>query len=135
MKRAMVVVTLIHFAMALLLMGTAIVIVMQIRTPEVAKEQDAIKGLIVGASFLAVPAASLLIATWGLRELRRWGWWTALLTDTAVLATLIYSVFSENTVDREEVGFAILFALMCVVLLLPVVRNSCVGEGTQVAHS
>jgi hypothetical protein len=135
MKRAVVVIAIVHFAMALLLAGTAVVVVIQIWAPEVAKERDAIKGLIVGASFLAVPAALLLIATRGLRKLRRWGWWTALLTDTAVLATLAYSVFSENTVDREELAFAILFAVMCVVLLLPVVRNSCVGEGAHIAHS
>ena len=135
MKRAVVVVTIIHFGMALLLAGTAVIVLMQTRKPEIAGEPDAVTGLILGASVLAVPAISLLGAAWGLRKRRTWGWWIALLTDVAVLATLVYNGYSENSVDREEVVFAILFALLCIALLLPVVRKSCTGERAPVVSS
>jgi hypothetical protein len=135
MKSAIAVITIVHFLLALLLAGTAVIVVMQIRNPEVAKESDAVKGLIVGASVLAVPAIALLVAALGLRKRRRWGWWAALLTDGAVLATLTYSTFSENSIDWEEVAFAILFAVVCIILLLPVVRKSYMGEPAPAVSS
>lgn len=135
MRRAIVVVTIIHFLLALLLAGTAVIVVWQIRTPEIAKEPDAVRGLIIGATVVAGPAVLLMIGTCGLWKRRRWGWWTALLTDIAVLATLVYSAISENSIDQEEVACAIVFAVVCVVLLLPVVRKSCVGEGAQAVSS
>jgi len=121
--------------LGLLLAGTSVTVVMQVRKPEIAKEPGAVQGLIIGASFLAVPAILLLIGSWGLRKRRRWGWWIALLTDVAVFATLVYSAFSENSIDREEVVFAILFALVCVALLLPVVRKSCEVQGAGATSS
>ena len=133
MKRAIVVVTIIQFLVGLLLVGTAGFVLMQIRTPEIAKDPDAIRGLMIGASVLVVPAIALLVAAWGLRRRRRWGWWMALLTDVAVLATLVYSWFSENSIDREEVAIAVLFAALCIALLLPAVRKSCLGDGVRSA--
>ena len=104
------------------------------RSPEILSEPDAadaIYGLKIGAAVLGVPALILLVAAIGLWRSKRWGWWLTLATDVAILATLVYSMLDENTVEWDEAALTVCFVFFPVLLLLPKVRKFYWGNSTQ----
>jgi uncharacterized membrane protein (DUF2068 family) len=83
---------------------------------------DAIRGLLIGAAVLGVPAVITLIAAWGLWGRRFWGWVLSLATDVGVLAVLIYNLVTASNHDGDEIKLAVAFVVPLVLLLLPQVR-------------
>jgi hypothetical protein len=84
---------------------------------------DAAHGLRLGAAVIAVPAAFAIASCYGLWKRKLWGWWVGLLSNTALLGTLIYSMTDENTIDWDMVGVTTVAAVLPLLLLVPVVRK------------
>jgi hypothetical protein len=85
--------------------------------------KDAAHGLRVGAAVIASPALFATASSYGLWKGKLWGWWVALLSNTAILGILTYSMMDENTIDWEMAGVTAVSAVLPVLLLLPVVRK------------
>jgi hypothetical protein len=84
---------------------------------------DAAHGLRIGAVVIAVPAVFAIASSYGLWKGKLWGWWVGLLSNTAMLGTLIYSMMDENTIDWEMVGVTTVSAVLPLLLLVPFVRT------------
>jgi uncharacterized membrane protein (DUF2068 family) len=119
-------VSILQSLLALLLTGTTIYLVWLAHSPQIraqADAADAAHGIMIGAVVIAGPALVLSVASWGLWTSKRWGWWTGILANLAVCGTLIYSTVDDNSIDWEEVGIAVCFAVLVILLLLPKVRK------------
>jgi uncharacterized membrane protein (DUF2068 family) len=128
MKRSALVVTVLvsQFLLALLVLGTAAYVLWLTRSPDILNEPDAadaVRGLEIGAAVLGVPGLVLLVASVGLWLGRRWAWWLALATEAVMLATLLYSMLDENTVEWDEATLTLCFLIFPILLLLPRVRK------------
>jgi uncharacterized membrane protein (DUF2068 family) len=128
MKRPhlVVAVNIIHLLLTLLLSGTSVYVLSLTRSHETLQETDAaetIHGLVIGAAVLGVPALLLIGALWGLWRNKRWGWWLALVTDVAIVATLVYSMIGQNSWDLTEPVWTLCFVVCAILLLLPMVRR------------
>ena len=84
---------------------------------------DAAHGLRIAAVVIAVPAVFAVASTYGLWRGKLWGWWVGLLSNAAMLGTLIYSMMDENTIDWDMVGVATVSAVLPLLLLVPLVRK------------
>jgi Predicted membrane protein (DUF2127) len=84
---------------------------------------DAAHGLRVGAVVLAVPAIFAIASSYGLWKEKLWGWWVGLLSNTAMLGTLIYSMTDENSIDWDMAGVMTFSAVLPLLLLVPAVRK------------
>jgi len=135
MKRPVIIATVLHLLLALLLVGMAVYVLLQIRNPEIAKEPEAVHGVMIGAGVVGGPAIPLLIGAWGLWTRKRWGWWTSLLTDVLLVATLAYSMVDDNSIDMEQVVPTVCIAALVVILLLPWVRRHYARGQVQEAVS
>ena len=116
----------IHLLLALFLAGTSVYVLLLTRSPETLKEPDAadtIRGLVIGAAALGVPALCLVAALWGLWRNQRWGWWLALVTDVAIVVILVYSITGENSSDLTEAVWTLCFMVCAILLLVPKVRG------------
>ena len=128
MKRPapVVVVNVVQTLLGLLLAGITVYLIVLTRSKETLAEQDAadaVRGLLIGALVLGIPAVITLIAAVGLWKGRFWGWVLSLATDVGVVAVLVYSLMDENEIDAEMLVMTAGFVVPLVLLLLPVVRK------------
>ena len=115
-----------QFLLGLLLVGLTVYVLALTRSPETLAEPDAaetIHGLLIGAVVLGVPAVVTLVASWGLRRRRFWGWVLSLATDVGMLGVLLYNMIDERDLDGSESALAGAFVVPLVLLLLPGVRK------------
>jgi len=128
MKRPapVVVVNVVQTLLGLLLAGITVYLIVLTRSKETLAEQDAadaVRGLLIGALVLGIPAVITLIAAVGLWKGRFWGWVLSLATDVGMVAVLLYSLMDENEMDAEMLVMTAGFVVPLVLLLLPVVRK------------
>jgi len=128
MKRPapVVVVNVVQTLLGLLLAGITVYLIVLTRSKETLAEQDAadaVRGLLIGALVLGIPAVITLIAAVGLWKGRFWGWVLSLATDVGMVAVLLYSLMDENEMDAEMLIMTAGFVVPLVLLLLPVVRK------------
>ncbi len=115
-----------QFLLGLVLAGLTIYLLVLTRSPETLAEPDAadsIRGLLIGAAVLGVPAVITLISVFGLWKRQFWGWVLAFATNVGVLAVMIYSMVSDGDRDRDEMAITVGIAVVLVLLLLPKVRE------------
>ena len=128
MKRPhlVIAVNIIQLLLTLLVAATSVYVLSLTRSHETLQEPDAadtIRGLIIGAAVLGVPALFLITALWGLWRNKLWGWWLALVTDLVIVATLAYSMKGQNSSDLTEPAWTLCFVVCAILLLLPKVRQ------------
>lgn len=128
MKRPapVVVVNVVQTLLGLLLAGITVYLIVLTRSRETLAEQDAadaVRGLLIGALVLGIPAVITLIAAVGLWKGCFWGWVLSLATDVGMVAVLLYSLMDENEMDAEMLVMTAGFVVPLVLLLLPVVRK------------
>ena len=82
-------------------------------------------GLKIGAIALGVPALLAILSWYGLWKRMLWGWWLALLTDTALMALFLYSMIDDGlgNMDWAMAGVTVTSAMVPVFLLIPAVRR------------
>src|SRR5262252_2803494 len=124
MKRPapVVVVNVVQTLLGLLLAGITVYLIVLTRSRETLAEQDAadaVRGLLIGALVLGIPAVITLIAAVGLWKGRFWGWVLSLATDVGMVAVLLYSLMDENEMDAEMLIMTAGFVVPLVLLLLP----------------
>ena len=128
MKRP-VLITVVNFVQTLLglgLAGVAVYLLALTRSKQTLAEEDAaevVRGLLIGALVLGIPAVITLIAAVGLWKARFWGWVLSLATDVGLLSVLVYSMADENSVESDEMALAAAVVVPLVLLLLPVARK------------
>ena len=111
---------------AVTLVGLVIYLLILARSPSILNGpdgKDAAHGIRVGAAVIAIPAIFAIVSTFGLWKNKLWGWWVAILSNTLMLGTLIYSMLDENTIDWDMFGLTVISAGLPILLLLPVVRR------------
>ena len=135
MKRAVITVTVLHLVWVLVLIGTAILVLLQTRKPEIGNEPDAARGLLIGAAVVAIPAIPQLLGVWGLWKRKPLGWWLALVMDILLVMTLAYSMVDDNEIDMEQFGPTICVAALAIVLLLPWVRKQYLRRAAEPASA
>ncbi|HKW61883.1 MAG TPA: hypothetical protein VJN89_05000 [Candidatus Acidoferrum sp.] len=88
-------------------------------------DQEAASGLKIAAIVLSVPALLAALSWYGLWKKTLWGWWLALLTDTALMAMFIYSMIDDGlgSIDWEMAGLTVISAIVPVFLLIPAVTR------------
>ena len=121
------VVNIVQTLLGLLLAGITVYLIVLARSKETLAEQDAadtVRGLLIGALVIGIPAVITLIAAAGLWTGRFWGWVLSLATDVGVLAVLVYSMVGDNDMEGDEIALAASFLVPVVLLLLPAVRKS-----------
>jgi len=135
MKRSplITIVNVLQSFLGLVLAGLTVYLLALTRSRETLAEPDAsetVRGLLIGAVVLGVPALITLVAAWGLWKRRFWGWALSLATDVGVLAVFVYNVVGENDRDGDEIALAAGFVVPAVLLLLPAVRKFFWNAGT-----
>ena len=117
-------VTLIQFLLGLTLVGTCVYLLLLARG-EQSSGSVGIPGLVLVAALFAPVALLVLLGAYGLARSRRWGWWVALLTDSALTFLWGYSLIDDGwrNPDWTLVGYAAASLLPVVLLLLPPVRR------------
>jgi len=128
MKRSalITVVTVLQTLLGLSLAGLTVYLVALSRSRETLAEPDAadtVRGLLIGALVLGVPAVITLIGAVGLWKNHFWGWVLTLATDVGMLAVFAYGSFGENDREVDEIAMAAGFGVLLVLLLLPSVRQ------------
>jgi len=128
MKRPLLItiVTLLQLLLGLLLAGLTIYVLALTRSPEIMAEPDAadaVRGLLVGATVLGVPAVITLAAWWGLWKGRFWGWVLSLGTDVGMLGVGVYSIVHDNNANFEMLTLTVGFLLSLALLLVPEVKR------------
>ncbi len=128
MKRSFLatLVTVWQWLLGLLLAGLTVYLLLLTRSRgirEGADAADAIRGLLIGAAALAVPAVITLTAAFGLWKGRFWGWALSLGTDVGMTGLLIYSMFDDGELDAALVVLTAAFVVPVVLLMLPVARR------------
>jgi len=128
MKRPVLVtvVAVLQSLLALAQAGTVIYLVWLSHSPQILSQADAADsahGLMIGAAGNCGPAVALTIASWGLWTSKRWGGWASVVINLAVFGVLIYATLDDNSIDWEQVGIAVCFGAMVILLLLPKVRK------------
>lgn len=121
----------------LVLLALPIYLLALTRTAETLNGPDPaenISGLETGAAVLGAPAL-VAVAPWiGLWKGKRWGWWLTILTDTAFVGVLVYSMIDDGwrNVDWAVVALTGIAVVPVVYLLLPPVRGFYWrGKGAQ----
>jgi uncharacterized membrane protein (DUF2068 family) len=120
------VVNVVQTLLGLLLAGITVYLIVLTKSKEILAEQEAadtVRGLLIGALVLGIPAVITLIAAVGLWKGRFWGWVLSLATDVGMLAVLMYSMMDDNEIDTEMLVLTLGFVVPVVLLLLPAVRN------------
>jgi succinate dehydrogenase/fumarate reductase cytochrome b subunit len=140
MKRSplITIVNVLQSFLGLVLVGLTVYLLALTRSRETLSEPDAsetVRGLLIGAIVLGVPALITLVAAWGLWKRRFWGWALSLATDVGMLAVLVYSMVGENDRDGDEIALAAGFVAPAVLLLLPAVRKFFWNAGTNTNQS
>jgi uncharacterized membrane protein (DUF2068 family) len=117
-----------QFLCGALFLGTCIVLLILIWRPEMQGENAAseIHGLKLALGILVPLAVVVFVGAWALLKNRLWGWWTALLTDAALLAIFVYSIFDDglDNIDWDMLSFTAVAFVLVVWLLIPPVRRS-----------
>jgi len=120
------VVNVVQTLLGLLLAGITVYLIVLTESKEILAEQEAadtVRGLLIGALVLGIPAVITLIAAVGLWKGRFWGWVLSLATDVGVVAVLVYSMIDDNGIDTEMLVMTAGFVVPVVLLLLPAVRR------------
>ena len=117
-------VTVVQFLLGLTLVGTCIYLLLLSRGAQ-SSGSVGIPGLLLVAVLFAPVALLVLLGAYGLARSRRWGWWVALLTDSAVTFLWVYSMVDDGwrNLDMTLVAYAAGSLLPVVLLLLPSVRR------------
>jgi len=128
MKRPALVtfVNVVQTLLGLMLAGITIYLIVLTKSKETLAEPDAadaVRGLLIGALVIGIPAVITLIAVVGLWKGRLWGWVLSLATDVGMVAVLVYSMIDDNEIDAEMLVLTLGFVVPLVLLLLPVVRK------------
>lgn len=117
-----------QFLLGFLWLGLTIYLLLISRSVAIKQGPDSaavILGLKIASAVVAPGAVFGLMAAYGLRKDKLWGWWLSLLINAAFAAVLIYSMIDDgwNGLDPEEVAFTLLSLLPVILLFLPVVRK------------
>jgi len=110
----------------LVLVALSLYLLVLARSPAIINDPDGpavAHGLRVGAVAIAVPAVFAIASSYGLWKEKLWGWWVGLVSNTAMLGILIYSMTDENTIDWDMVGVTTASAVLPILLLVPFVRK------------
>lgn len=127
MKRSplITVVIVLQTLLGLSLAGLTVYLVLLARSRETLAEPDAadtVRGLLIGALVLGIPAVITLIGAVGLWKGRFWGWALTLATDVGMLAVFVYSIVGENDYEAGEIAIGAGLVGLVGLLLLPKVR-------------
>jgi len=128
MKRPLLVtiVMVLQFLLGVMLAGLTIYLLALTRSNETLSSPDAsdeVRGLMIGAVVLGIPAVVTLVGVLGLWKERFWGWVLALATDIGVIAVFVYNMVDERKLDNDEFGVTAGFVVTAILLLLPKVRK------------
>jgi uncharacterized membrane protein (DUF2068 family) len=98
------------------------------RTTEIRNSADAAEesyGLLMAAKLMVIPAAFALIAWFGLKKGKLWGWWLAVVTNLANLAIFVYSMIDDGweNLDWSLVAFTAAFAALTALMFVTPVRK------------
>jgi uncharacterized membrane protein (DUF2068 family) len=111
-----------------LFLGTCVVLLILMRRPEIRQGENAeaaIQGLKLAVEILAPLTVVVFVGAWSLWKGKLWGWWLALLTDAALLAIFVYSMFDDglDNIDWDMLALtAAAFVLVVWLLIRPVRR-------------
>jgi uncharacterized membrane protein (DUF2068 family) len=119
-----IVVTLAQSLLGLALVGTCVYLLLLSRGPE-SSGSIGIPALLLVAALFAPVALLVLLGAYGLARSRRWGWWVALVTDSALTFLWGYSIIDDGWRDPDWtlVAFAAGSLLPAVLLLVPAIRR------------
>jgi uncharacterized membrane protein (DUF2068 family) len=128
MKRpTLVTVTIVvQLLLGLVLAGISIYLFVLTRSAETLSEPDAadtVRGLLIGAGVLGVPAVITLVSVIGLWKRRFWGWVLAFATNVGMLAVMVYSMVGDGDRDTDEIAITAGITIVLALLLLPAVRK------------
>ena len=136
MKRSplITIVNVLQSFLGLVLAGLTVYLLALTRSPETLVDPDSagtVRGLLIGAVVLGIPALVTLIGVLGLWKLRFWGWVLSLATDVGTLAVLVYSMIDEGIRDGNEIALGAGFIVSAALLLQPAVRKLFWNAGTN----
>src|SRR5947207_12828207 len=128
MKRSplITIVSALQCLLGLSLAGITVYLLALTRSQETLADPEAagtIRGLLIGALVIGIPALITLVGAWGLWTRRLWGWVLSLATDVGVLGLFVYNMVDENNRDGSEIAIAGGCLVPMAVLLLPMVRK------------
>jgi len=108
--------------------GVCIYLLFLIRSAEMKQGPDAAEGILglkIAVGIIAPMAMLVIVAAWGMWKARLWGWWSALLTNLALVVIFVYSSIDDgwNNLDWEMVGMTAVLVTLIIFLLLPQVRR------------
>ena len=123
-----------QFLFMLVMLGGAVYLLWLTREARVRGGSDETLGLEIGAAGAGVPALLGIAGCFGLWRRKRWGWWVTLLVDAILVFAFVAGMISDaGDIDAELVSFTVASVVGVILLLLPVVRRSCLGVPAAVS--
>lgn len=120
-----------HLLLMLVMVGGAVYLLWLTHEARVRGGPDAaddIFGLEMGAAGASVPALLGVAGCFGLWRRKRWGWWATLVVDAVLVFAFVSGMISDaHDINAELASFAVASVIAVILLLLPVVRRSCLS--------
>jgi hypothetical protein len=118
----------VHVLVTLSLIAIIFYLLWLTRSPEILEDKDsadAIHGLKIGATVLAIPVVFWLPGLYGMRKRKLWGWWLTLVTGLGMASVFVYSMIDDgwHSLNAEDAAITATFAVLPLLLLLPQVRK------------